>query len=131
MTKFLWFGGCAAVMLVVGLIVYVYGTYSLSTTPGVVSITPSQAVFEEGQSLISVEEADRRCRLETDCAVVSLRCGDCGGFGAVNKAEISKYESELEQLCSEEKLECDTDWRDTHDLKCIQSSCVLSAKSSK
>ena len=73
---------------------------------------------------IIIDEKDKTCTADIDCAVVSVRCGDCG-LDTVNKSHIEKYKSELEHICRDHKEACDTDYRSTHEIKCIDLKCKL------
>lgn len=73
---------------------------------------------------IIIDEKDKTCTVDIDCAVVSVRCGDCG-LDTVNRSHIEKYKSELEQICKDHKEACDTDYRSTHEIRCIDLKCRL------
>lgn len=85
--------------------------------------------FKNNEINITINEKDRDCTSDTDCAVVSISCGDCD-LDSVNKVYTTKYELKLEQICKDKypKTECDVDYRDTHEIECVNLKCILVSK---
>jgi len=93
----------------------------------VIRAQPTQVIKPVKKNDITINEEDKACAVDTDCGVVSVRCGDCG-LDVANKSYIKYYESELEQICGDYKLACDLDYRATHEIKCVDLKCGLARK---
>jgi len=76
---------------------------------------------------IIINEKDKICILDEDCIVISNKCEDCG-LDVINKVYVEKYKLELAQVCKDFKLACDIDYRDTHEIKCVDKKCELVPK---
>ncbi len=120
-------------MIIAGYFIYQNFSSSLLTQN---MVSPQQKPDEtsafQNQALdsdIIIDEKDKNCTFNTDCAVISIDCGDCG-LDVVNKVNTKKYESKLNQVCENKypEIACDVDYRDTHEIKCVDLRCKFVTK---
>lgn len=88
---------------------------------------PASSSGGEPESSIKIVDEDRICASDEECVAVAVACGDCG-YDAVNRAHKEKYEELLAEACVGFDLACDSDYRETHEVRCPMGFCALVPK---